>query len=389
MPEWPTTTVGEHVEQRFEKVPITPGHEYDTMGVRWYGKGAYLRPPSRPQTKTLNTARDGDFVFCRIDAQNGPFAVVPPDLDGTLVTNEFPLYSVDASALDARFLVLCFSSQATLDQIGKLREGRDGRARWRESDFEGWTVPLPPIKTQRKIVHVITVVDATINALGDELSAARTARAALLDRLIHNLGDKVTEFSLRDVADWTSGGTPKADNPSYYSGDIPWAIISDIRGRTVRETTRRITEAGLNAIGGVKKLAPVGSVLVTMYGTIGHSAINEVPMATNQAICRGVPNDRVSAEYLRLWLSAREADLVRLGEGKTQQNISKAKIEAFPIRVPSPASQKKIVDIMATVDEQIAALEMEIDRATTARAALVDSLLARKIEIVSSELQEA
>src|SRR5690349_23536499 len=111
MSDWPTIRVGTHVKRQTEKVPISPGTEYDTMGVRWYGQGAYLRPPSRPQTKTLSKAHEGDFVFCRIDAQNGPFAVVPPDLDGALVTNEFPLYVVDSSVLDARFLVLCFSSQ--------------------------------------------------------------------------------------------------------------------------------------------------------------------------------------------------------------------------------------------------------------------------------------
>ena len=62
------------------------------MGVRWYGRGAYRRRPSKPQVATLTAARAGDLVFCRIDAHKGPFAVVPDEFDGSLVTNEFPLY---------------------------------------------------------------------------------------------------------------------------------------------------------------------------------------------------------------------------------------------------------------------------------------------------------
>jgi|GEM_PF-3120547 len=388
MPEWPRVTIGSVAKQRSERVTIEPGLTYDTMGVRWYGKGAYLRPPSRPQTKTLAVAREGDFVFCRIDSQNGPFAVVPAELDGALVTNEFPLYSTHPDYLDPRFLALCFSSPSTLAMIGKVRDGRDGRARWKESDFESWEIPLPSLQEQRKLVAVMGAIDGVVSALEVEKAAATTARTALLDRLIRNLSDDVAELTLRDVATWGSGGTPKADNSAYYSGDIPWATIGDVRGRYVHETTRKLTESGLNAIGGERKVVPAGSVLVTMYGTIGRTAIAGVPMATNQAICRGLPNGRVTADYLRLWVSAREAELIQLGDGKTQQNISKTKIEAFPILVPSPESQARVVSIMTTVEEQIEALEIEIERANKARVAMLQALLSRQVGVELSDERE-
>ncbi|OLL79208.1 hypothetical protein Ae168Ps1_1614c [Pseudonocardia sp. Ae168_Ps1] len=40
---------------------------------------------------------------------------------------------------------------------------------------------------------------------------------------------------------------------------------------------------------------------------------------------------------------------------------------------------------MTIVDDQIQALELEIRRATTARAALLDSLLERKVDVVVAE----
>lgn len=383
MSKWPTIKVGENVERRTERVAIEPGRQYDTMGMRWYGKGAYLRPPCRPKTKTLGVARTGDFVFCRIDAQNGPFGIVPQELDGALVTNEFPLYTVDESALDPRFLALCFARQSTLELIGKRREGRDGRARWKEPDFEDWSIPFPPLAMQSRIVEVVAAVDSTLKALEDEIIAAKTARVALLDHLIRDLDGDVTEYTLGDVAAWSAGKTPKADNPAFYSGTIPWAVIGDVQGRIINDTARRITQAGLDEIGGLKKLAPSGSVLITMYGTIGNTAITGVPMATNQAICRGIPNNLVSADYLRLWVSARKADLISLGEGKTQQNISKEKIERFPIMVPSSLDQDRVVRIFTSVDNQIEALEHEHEHAAIMRSALLESLLSRDIEIMS------
>ncbi|MDX3365018.1 restriction endonuclease subunit S [Streptomyces sp. ME02-6987-2C] len=162
------------------------------------------------------------------------------------------------------------------------------------------------------------------------------------------------------MADWSAGGTPKATNRSFYDGgDMPWAIISDIQNGPLVETAKRITQAGLEAIGGTKKIVPEGTVLVSMYGSVGRSAIARIPMATNQAIARGVVNDQVSAEYLFLWLNAHEGHLDQMARGATQRNINKQIITAFPIALPPAAVQERIVEVISTVDNQIAALSAE------------------------------
>lgn len=379
--EWPTSIVGNHVLQRIEKVKVEQDREYDTMGVRWYGNGAYLRTPSRPKTKTLNRAREGDFVFCRIDAQNGPFAVVSADLDGALVSNEFPLYSTDGATLDAQFLVLCFLRSSTRAQIGGLREGRDGRARWKETDFESWEIPCPPLEIQRKIVEVISAIDETVTALGAEVAAAEVARAALLNKLL--TADAEWEWTtLGHVATWTSGATPIAINRSFYEGGtVPWAVISDVKNEPISKTARGLTNSGLAAIGGAKKLAPVGSVLVTMYGTVGRTAVVKTQMATNQAIARGVPGHKVTSEYLFNWIRGNQVALNDLAEGKTQQNISKHKIENFSIAVPPHLKQDRICETISAVDEHISALKAEFSHLQVTRAALLDSLLTRQVEV--------
>ena len=168
------------------------------------------------------------------------------------------------------------------------------------------------------------------------------------------------ETTLGAVADWSSGGTPKATNRSFYDGgDIPWAIISDIQNGPLKDTAKCITHSGLDSIGGTKKIVPEGAVLVSMYGSVGRSAIARTPTATNQAIARGVVGNQVSAEYLFLWINARERHLDQLARGATQRNINKQMITALPISLPPAQVQKRIVEVIGVVDSQITALDAE------------------------------
>ncbi|MFD0267890.1 restriction endonuclease subunit S [Streptomyces sp. NPDC127106] len=175
------------------------------------------------------------------------------------------------------------------------------------------------------------------------------------------MSEQWVETTLGEVADWSAGGTPKATNRSFYDGgDVPWAIISDIQNGPLRETAKCITPAGLDAIGGAKKVVPEGAVLVSMYGSVGRSAIARTPMATNQAIARGVVGTQVSPEYLFLWINAHEGQLDQMARGATQRNINKQIITAFPIVLPPAPVQERIVEIIGAVDDHIAALDAEV-----------------------------
>lgn len=165
--EWRFVPAGAIAKQRRETVRLQPGIEYRAMGVRWHGKGAYNRGLITTETvkaKSLYRARAGDFVFNRIDTQKGAFDVIPHSLDGALATNEFPLYEVDQKQIDARFLLLYFQQAEVLRQIGFARAGSEGRARWKEADFEAWVVPLPPPTAQARIIELVGAIDAHIGA---------------------------------------------------------------------------------------------------------------------------------------------------------------------------------------------------------------------------------
>ncbi len=172
-----------------------------------------------------------------------------------------------------------------------------------------------------------------------------------------------TETTLGDVAEWFSGGTPKAGKPEFYEGgDIPWVVIADLMKTEVYETATCITPAGLSQIGG--RLAPVGSVLISMYATVGRPGIALVPVATNQAIAWSIPNSKlIESRFLLLVAQSLEVEISSMARGATQRNINRAMLREFKFLLPPPVEQKRIVDVVSSVDAYIDALQQQADTA--------------------------
>lgn len=172
------------------------------------------------------------------------------------------------------------------------------------------------------------------------------------------MSEQWAKTTLGDIAEWGSGGTPKAGDPKFYEGGtIPWAVIGDVQDGPLSETSNHITPAGAQAIGHV---APAGAVLVTMYGTVGRVALTTREMATNQAIAWGVPDaGRVLPGFLFLWLRNHRPDLERQARGATQRNVNRKIIRDTPILLPPLPVQRRIVDVMAHLDNHIANLRAE------------------------------
>lgn len=173
-----------------------------------------------------------------------------------------------------------------------------------------------------------------------------------------------TRTTLRDVAIWGSGGTPKATEPMYYGGDIPWAIIGDLNDSVVTRCANSITTSGLKHSSA--KVVPSGTILIAMYGSIGKLGIAGVSMATNQAIAFAQPDESIIApRYLFWYLRLQRDALLRSGKGATQQNISQTVLKAWPIPLAPLAEQRRIVEVIEEQFSRLDAAEASLERATS------------------------
>ena len=168
------------------------------------------------------------------------------------------------------------------------------------------------------------------------------------------------ETSLGELSDWGSGGTPSRSNPAYFGGAIPWVTISDLKDGVVLSTFASITEAALE--NSAAKLAPVGSILVALYGSIGKLGIAGIPVTTNQAIAYSLPNKwAFDSKYLYHYLRAERRNLLALGSGVTQKNIYLGDLKAYRFPLAPRHEQTRIVakleELLSDLDAGVAELK--------------------------------
>lgn len=167
---------------------------------------------------------------------------------------------------------------------------------------------------------------------------------------------------LGDVCEIQSGGTPARSNLSYWEGGtIPWVKISDIKGEYLQITEEFITEEGLQ--NSSAKIFPKGTILYTIFATLGETCILDIDAATNQAIAGiTIKSDNVYREYLYYYLVSLKSAVNRLGRGVAQNNINMGILRNLPIPLPPLDEQRKIAAVLDKVSDLIAKRRQQLDK---------------------------
>lgn len=104
-------------------------------------------------TKKQFLAKPGQFVVSKIDARNGAFGLIPDNLEGAVVTNDFPLFNVDRTKILPEFLVLITTTKEFINFAQSCSSGTTNRQRMDIDLFLKQQIPLPKIAEQEKIVN--------------------------------------------------------------------------------------------------------------------------------------------------------------------------------------------------------------------------------------------
>ncbi|NMX21613.1 hypothetical protein C5S30_04100 [ANME-1 cluster archaeon GoMg4] len=157
---------------------------------------------------------------------------------------------------------------------------------------------------------------------------------------------------LKDLAEkMKAGGTPSRKEPKYWGDDIPFVLIKDMTscGLYLSNTKEKITEEGLKDSN--TWVVPPNSLLLSMYATIGETAINTIPLTTNQAILAIIPKSNFDIVFGAYLIKFHANRLIMENVQSTQKNVNKGIVENFKIPLPPLSEQQKIAKVLSTVQE--------------------------------------
>lgn len=271
MSEWEQARLRDVTTQVQEVVKVVEGESYPLLGVRWYAEGPFLRETVTSETSKatrLFRVRKGQFIYNRMFAWKGSFGLVGTNLDGSYVSNEFPLFECDRSCLLPEFLNLHFRQPRVWEDIERVSTGTTAsRNRWKESQFDDYRIALPSVAEQRRIVDILAAVDAQVEAIADEVERSRQAITALRSSLLQpqshwepvTIGDIALAATGRAFPDRFQGKT---------TGVLPYFKVADMNApgneRVLRVAPNWLTEETLTQV--KPRVCPPGTVVFPIIG---------------------------------------------------------------------------------------------------------------------------
>ena len=155
------------------------------------------------------------------------------------------------------------------------------------------------------------------------------------------------KYRLGEICDVVSGGTPSRATAEFWDGGtIPWIKIGNIQRKYVDEADEYITQAGLE--GSSAKMLSAGTILFTIFATLGEVGILTIEACTNQAIAGITIKNQsdILTDYLYYFLKSQKSCIAALGRGVAQNNMNLSIFRNFEVPIPDLPMQKQIVAIL-------------------------------------------
>jgi type I restriction enzyme S subunit len=426
--------IGDILTRNKTPVVVKDGKSYKQVTIRTNYKGVVLRGSqdgSAILTKNQFAVSAGQFILSRIDARNGAFGIIPEELEGAIVTNDFLAFDINEDEVEREFFNVFLQSPIFLEACIKASRGNTNRKRVEENFFLNYEVNLPPLREQHTLIKQINQGRANIATAQKEITHQETLLAKLqqailqeaiqgkltadwraahpqaepASQLLHRIQaekarliaakqlrpekplpkitsaeipfaiPKTWEWCRLGNLGWTQTGTmPDTTVPENFGNFIPFVKPADIDGNGITYEEKGLSERGLNE----GRLIEANSIMMVCIGSsTGKVAVNDRPVSCNQQINAITFLDDVSEQCVEFILKSPYFQTALWAATKTGITpiINKSKWSGILIPLPPLAEQAAIVARVEALLGSSRLLAAEIAQTRTHAAHLLQAVL--------------
>ena len=234
-----------------------------------------------------------------------------------------------------------------------IMSARSGQPGINSQEYSSFPIFVTSLREEDKIATLLSLIDeriATQNKIIEDLKKLKSEISKQVFAQEPNGWCRLdTLFSIGKA-----GGTPTSTNKEYYNGEIPFLSINDItkQGKYVRYTENHLSQSGLE--NSSAWVVPKYSLIMSMYASVGLVTINEVPLATSQAMFAMQLKDKDLLDYLYYYLSYfKYRHIHKYLETGTQSNINADIVRGIMIPTYGYSHNIEIASTLQGVDAKI------------------------------------
>ncbi|MCQ3950560.1 MAG: restriction endonuclease subunit S [Planctomycetes bacterium] len=351
---WPKMKLGDVVTHRKEFITIDDLATYKRCRVQLHAKGIVLRDVvsgAEIKTKKQQVCRAGELLVAEIDAKHGGYGMVPDDLQDSVVSSHYFLFTVKDGIADRGFLGYCLRTPAFRTQVEA--QGSTNYAAIRPGHVLEYEIPLPPLEEQRRIVNYL-------DTLSTKITQARTLRhrstqeaavfyAQARDRMFSEL--RADRKPVGDVFDLVNG---RAFKP------VEW---QDVGRKIIRIQNLKYATVPYNRYAGRvddKHLVRFGDVLFAWSGqvvSLGAHIWRDDEAILNQHIFNVRARTPMLPGFVREGFNALVDEMKTQVRGLEMFHIRKQELVRLKFPVPPLDEQRRIVAELDALQAKVDALK--------------------------------
>lgn len=342
MSRWPSVPLGELLKPNSDRVQLDPDQTYAQVTARLWGKGLALRglvKGSEIAAAQQNRVSTNQFVISKIDARHGAFGLVPEELDGAVVSNDFPAFDVDYKKALPEYVAWVARTAWFIAICKRASEGSTNRVRLKESRFLAQTIPLPSTAEQQAIVTRLNGAAAAVaerrNAAGLVAAEVEATLRAAFARIIVD----APRVAMGEIA-------PLVRRPVVIDPDAsyPELGVRSFGKGTFHKPSLPGIEVGTKKLFTVEAGDLVFNIVFAWEGAVAVAADKDAGRVGSHRFLTCVPDpNRATSEFLRFWFRGEEG-MLALGQASPggagrNRTLGIKALEAINVPVPSLDAQ--------------------------------------------------
>ena len=390
------------------KAYIQDNQEYDLVTVKRSRGGVIRREHLKGKDISVKSQfyiKEGDFLISKRQIVHGACGLVPKELSGSIVSNEycvltgksgFYLPYMEFLSESLYFQQTCFHSSIGV-HIEKMIFKLDS---W----FK-WPFNIPPLSEQKRIVKILSTWDKAISVTEKLLTNSQQQKKALMQQLLTGKkrlqdedgvrvsGERV-HGQLGDLCAFKGGFAFKEVYQGQSMGELPFIKVSDMNllgnERNIEYSNNWVSFETAKLM--KAKPFPESSIVFAKVGAallLNRRRILLRPTIIDNNMMAAVPSNAADTEFLYQLLMA--IDFARFVQEGAVPSINQGDLSSFKLSYPYVEEQQKIAAVLSAADAEISTLEKKLACLKDEKKALMQQLLSgkRRVKIDAEEAVNA
>ncbi len=365
---WADEKIGDVLADKRRPIVLEDNQRYELITVKRRNEGVVSRGHLLGRdilVKNYAQLKAGDFVISKRQVVHGATGIVPPELDGAIVSNEY-LTAVDSYRLLTEFLAIVASLPAMRRKFFLSSYGVDIEKLFFDADdWKKRNVTLPDVQEQSRVGQFFRKLDELLDLHERKHGKLAALKAAMLQKMFPKPGENVPEVRFKEFSgDWLPkklGEMINLGSGRDYKHLLPGDIPVYGTGGYMLSVSEALSN-GQDAVGIGRK------------GTIDKPYILKAPFWTVDTLFYATPKSGNDLDFV--YCIFQRVDWRQKDESTGVPSLSKGAINGVTVMTTNPPEQQKVGAFFGTLNSLIAEHATQILKLRQVKAAFLDQMFA-------------